>query len=234
MTKLLDLIMKIVRNFMLIIGGKKESPPASDPPPAQEPDKVPSPPTTELPRIIIAPRTEEDYAHKYAMAKIPNVYLGQVMLTVRAIEDSAGRYKAVELANGLPWEMVAAIHSLESGLNFKSVLHNGEAIIGTGKKTSLVPKGRGPFANWEDAAIDALGGQGRHKGQGWPIGRALTFLEAFNGRGYSRRGLDSPYIWNMTTEQRTRGKFVADGVFDEKAISRQVGCAAILKALKFA
>ncbi|OSI20076.1 hypothetical protein [Bradyrhizobium canariense] len=52
------------------------------------------------------------------------------------------KYKAVEAATGWPWYFVGALHMRESGCDFKGVLHNGEKIIGTQRKTRLVPKQR--------------------------------------------------------------------------------------------
>ena len=82
---------------------------------------------------------------------------------VRFVTKSAAKaikYKKryVEVANeiGCPWEFIAAIHMRESNAHFVGVLHNGERIIGTGKKTRLVPRGKGPFDTWQEAAVHAL------------------------------------------------------------------------------
>ena len=65
------------------------------------------------------------------------------------------RYEKVGKPLGIPWWWIAICHHRESSGNFAGVLHNGEHIIGTGRKTRLVPAGRGPFASWEEAAVDA-------------------------------------------------------------------------------
>jgi lysozyme family protein len=114
---------------------------------------------------------------------------------------------------------------------FKAVLHNGEKIVGTGKKTKLVPRAQGPFATWEEAAIDALGGKNALAKKKWDVGSALQFLEAYNGLGYRAHDVSSPYLWSYTN-QYTKGKYVADGVWSETAVSKQQGCAAIMKALQ--
>lgn len=72
------------------------------------------------------------------------------------IEANRSRYEVVSKATGVPWDVIGVIHYRESSGSFAGVLHNGQKIIGTGKKTTLVPKGRGPFSTWEDAAVDAL------------------------------------------------------------------------------
>lgn len=140
------------------------------------------------------------------------------------------RYQAVAAEAGCPWHVVAAIHLLESSLNFAGVLHNGEKIVGTGKKTKLVPAGRGPFATWEASAIDALLSKDSKKVNPWNAENTLDFLERYNGLGYRRRGIPSPYLWSFTSVY-TKGKYVADGKFDASAVSKQVGCCALFIGL---
>ena len=145
-------------------------------------------------------------------------------------------YQKVELQTGVPWQMIAVIHVREAGEQdvgrWLCVLHNGERIIGTGRKTRLVPVGRGPFQDWVSAAIDALQLQGFHKITDWSVARVLWALEPFNGYGYRNKGLRSPYLWASTNHQQL-GKYVADGVFDAHVMDSQIGCAALLKYLEF-
>ena len=53
------------------------------------------------------------------------------------IADRA-RYENVQKATGVPWFFIGPVHHRESNRSFAGVLHNGERIIGTGRKTSLV------------------------------------------------------------------------------------------------
>lgn len=143
------------------------------------------------------------------------------------------RYEAVAKMTGVPWDVIAVIHYRESSGNFAGVLHNGQKIIGTGKKTTLVPKGRGPFDTWERAAIDAL--TDCHpflaSNKDWSIAATLDKLEAYNGMGYSKKGLPSPYLW-AGTDQYEKGKYVADGKFDPNHVDQQLGVAALLMRLR--
>lgn len=152
------------------------------------------------------------------------------------IKLSEQMYRKVEVETGVPWQMVAVIHEREAGEQdigrWLCVLHNGEKIIGTGRKTSLVPAGRGPFYDWVQAAIDALQLQGFHKITDWSVARVLWALEPFNGYGYRNKGLRSPYLWASTNHQQL-GKYVRDGVFDPNVMDSQIGCAALLKYLEF-
>ncbi len=150
------------------------------------------------------------------------------------VEAFKSVYQAVERSTGVPWQLVAVIHIREAGLSdvgkFKGVLHNGEKIVDTGRKTRLVPAGRGPFSTWHAAAVDALKLKGFDKIKSWPVSRMLWALEPFNGYGYRNKGLRSPYLWASTNHQQ-RGKYVLDHVFDPNAIDSQMGAAAMLKYL---
>lgn len=141
------------------------------------------------------------------------------------------RYMPVEKQTGVPWWWIAVTHMRESSCNFQGVLHNGEHIIGTGRKTRLVPAGRGPFLSWEQAAIDAIKLKGLHRITDWSIERALYECERFNGWGYHWKRQPSPYVWAGTTFYKS-GKYVRDGVYDPSHVDTQLGCAAVLKALE--
>lgn len=157
----------------------------------------------------------------------------QIEAMAAKIRANRSRYEAVSAKTGVPWDVIAVIHSGESSCNFAGVLHNGEHIIGTGRTTTLVPKGRGPFSTWEQAAIDALMNCAPYAGKNkdWSLSNTLDLLEGYNGLGYRKRGLPSPYLW-AGTDQYTSGKYVKDGVFDPNAVDQQLGAAAVLIALR--
>lgn len=136
-------------------------------------------------------------------------------------------YKKVEDATGVPWYWVGVIHMRESSNNFRGVLHNGDRIIGTGRKTYRVPKGRGPFNSWYEAAIDALKLKGLQRIKSWSVSRMLYEAERFNGWGYTWRGVNSPYVWGGTNHQQP-GKYIRDGVWSKTAWDRQLGIAPVL------
>lgn len=143
-------------------------------------------------------------------------------------------YQKVENETGVPWEWIAVAHVREAGETdigvFKRCLHNGERIIGNGRKTTEVPAGRGPFSTWHEAAIDAIKIKGFDKIRPWPVSRMLWALEPYNGYGYRNKGLRSPYLWASTNHQE-RGKYIADHVFDANVMDKQIGAAALLKYL---
>lgn len=157
----------------------------------------------------------------------------QINAQAAKIEANRSRYEPVAEATGVPWDVIGVIHYRESSGNFAGVLHNGDKVIGNGKKTTSVPKGRGPFSTWEEAAIDALMNCAPFLGKNtdWSISTTLDKLEAYNGLGYRNKGLPSPYLW-AGTDQYVKGKYVADGKFDPNHVDQQLGVAPILMKLR--
>lgn len=141
------------------------------------------------------------------------------------------KYLDVQNKTGVPWRLIVGLHYRESSLSFKGVLHNGEYILGTGKKTKLVPAGRGPFTTWEEAAIDALMMKKSIFPKEWTPEACHEFCERFNGLGYRNRGMVSPYVWGGTTKYKS-GLFVKDGVLDRNKIDQRLGTASIMESLK--
>lgn len=125
---------------------------------------------------------------------------------------------------GVPWWLIAALHERESSRDFKTYLGNGQSLK---KRTTLVPKGRGPFATFIDGAIDALNVDGLSSIIDWRLEKAAYFAELFNGPGYDMRGLPSPYIWGGTNIQ-VKGKFTNDGKFSGRTWDSQPGVAPII------
>lgn len=139
---------------------------------------------------------------------------------------SKQRYETVALKTGVPWPVVAVIHERESSQSWRGSLAQGDP---WDHVSIHVPKGRGPFPSWEAAAEDALVVCPPHaaKWHDWSIGGALCLLEQYNGLGYFRMGIPSPYVWSFT-DQYHAGKYIADGHFDPHVIDQQIGCAALL------
>lgn len=150
--------------------------------------------------------------------------------TCDLIRRNRERYQYVEAITNVPWDVIAACHYRESSLSFKGVLHNGEYIIGTGKKTKLVPAGRGPFSTWEEAAIDAIMIEKGKLPALWNTAGKLDFCEKYNGLGYRNKGIPSPYVY-AGTNKYVSGMYVADGKFSATAVDKRLGCAAIIKGL---
>lgn len=141
-------------------------------------------------------------------------------------------YLEIARRSGMPdisWVFIAASHYRESSQNFSDSLAQGDP---WNKVSIHVPADRGPFASFEDAAVDALVKCSPYAARlkDWSIGGTLTNLERFNGIGYANRGIPSPYIW-AGTNQYQKGKYIADGVFDPEHVDTQLGCAGLIMAM---
>lgn len=181
------------------------------------------------------------YRRMFELCKIDRGYEGAVAADVNTVLRGEARYRLVEEKTGVPWWVIGAIHFKEASCNFAGVLHNGEKIIGTGRKTKLVPAGRGPFATWEEAAIDAITLNGARwaklRAGSRDIGEILYAAERYNGSAYLSKTSDagkenSPYLWARSNINDGFGKYVRDHVFDPNATTQKTtGLAVILKEL---
>ncbi|MGY3428405.1 lysozyme family protein [Bradyrhizobium sp. F1.13.4] len=149
----------------------------------------------------------------------------------KAINGKA-TYQQIERLTGVPWYFAALCHYRESNFDFDTYLGNGETLH---RATTIVPKGRGPFATFVDGAVDAFRIQNFIGAHDWGIGRILFRLEAFNGFGYHAKGCNSPYLYGGSTlygpPEARAGKFVRDHVFDSNHVDSQLGTAVILHAM---
>lgn len=145
------------------------------------------------------------------------------------IKANKAVYDRIEAATGVPWWFTGIVHYRESNLNMSRSLAQGDP---WNQVSTHVPKGRGPFKSFEEAAIDALTKCAPYaaKNKDWSAAGALTMFEKYNGLGYANKGIPSPYVW-AGTNQYVSGKYVADGVFDANTVDKQLGCAGILKFL---
>ncbi len=135
-------------------------------------------------------------------------------------------------ALGIPWFFIGILHGMECGFDFGTHLHNGDSLT---RRTVHAPRrrpveGTPPFT-WRDSARDALILKHYDSQDDWSLPRILHRFEAYNGFGYRPLGVPSPYLWSFSN-LCTRGKFVADGLFDAEAVSKQCGTAVMLKALR--
>lgn len=135
-------------------------------------------------------------------------------------------YQHVEAATGVPWAMVAVIHRREGDGNFSTYLGNGQSLR---IRTTMVPRGRGPFPNFQAGALDALKIDGLTDVRDWRLEKQLFWLTGFNGWA-TVYGFKSPYIWGGTNIQ-VAGKFVRDGVYDPHVWDTQPGCAPLLATI---
>lgn len=136
------------------------------------------------------------------------------------------QYQTVANKTGVPWPVIAVIHERESSQSWLASLAQGDP---WNQVSIHVPRGRGPFHSWEEAAEDALIDCAPHlaRWEDWSVGGALCAFDGYNGEGYWNMGLPSPYLWS-STDQYVKGKYTADGHFDPNAIDHQIGTAALI------
>lgn len=171
-----------------------------------------------------------EYDRLYAEAEIPEDKKPVVEAAAQKILASWPRYETVAASLGIPPHLIALIHAMESGCNFERHLHNGDPLAA---RTVHVPAGRPatgePPYTWEASAMDALRLHKLDQWQDWSISGLCYVLERYNGWGYRRYhpNVKSPYLWSFTSIY-TAGKYVADGKWNESAVSQQVGAMALL------
>jgi len=151
------------------------------------------------------------------------------------VERGRQRYTVVERTEFVPWQIIGAIHQMESGGDFGGCLANGQDWR---QKTTIEPVGAGPWRSWEDSAVWALDRDGLSGCRDWNIAAVGMALEKFNGgpkwrtRGYAKRGVNSPYLWSGSNHGVGVGKYFADGRYDPDAVSGQVGAMVILRRME--
>lgn len=174
---------------------------------------------------------------RWQAAQIRPAWQSRVDDAVARYERTRERYQRIEAmrrAPSVPARVIFVLHGRESTWSFGKHLHEGSPLTA---RTRWIPKGRpvrgNPPFTWEQSAEDALYLLKDMENWDWSaMGATLQNIEAYNGLGYQRyrKGTPSPYLWSGTTVYE-RGKYVADGRFSAIAIDKQLGCAAILKAL---
>jgi lysozyme family protein len=177
--------------------------------------------------MVDIPNLTQANLQRWQQMNVTASLIPQIDKVAQRLIAAKSRYQTVSDTTDVPWHVIAVIHERESSQNFKTNLAQGDPFD---QVSTHVPAGRGPFATWEDAAIDALTLSGAAKWSDWSIGGTLTLLEKYNGFGYANRNLPSPYVW-ASTDQYVKGKFVADGKFDPDAVDKQLGCAAMLSRM---
>jgi lysozyme family protein len=146
------------------------------------------------------------------------------------------RYQRIEATTGVPWHFVALTHYRESTLNFNKNLCNGQPL---NMRTTIVPKGRGPYRSFEESAHDALVNIKKYSARlDWSLGPYMHRIEGYNGYGYhnprqngvSYPAIPSPYLVGGSNKQK-RGKYTRDHWYDPDHWDTQLGVITLLKVL---
>ncbi len=173
---------------------------------------------------------QQEYQDCFERCVTRQEFAGNVAYYVKRLRHGQPNYQRVEREIAVPWVFVGIIHGMECGFNFAAHLHNGDPLTA---RTVRVPKGRpkagvAPFT-WLHSALDALRLKKLDQVRDWSVPHMLYLLESYNGFGYRRKGLPSPYLWSFSNLYGN-GKFVQDGKYDPNAVSKQCGAAVMMKA----
>jgi lysozyme family protein len=175
---------------------------------------------------------EPTYHQEWDAAKVRTNWQDMAASTAAKIYANKGVYQQITAKTGVPYWWIGPVHNLEGSLNFKTHLHNGDPLTA---RTRQVPPGRpatgSPPFSFADSAVDALT-MAPHKLEQvtrWSVERSCYEWERYNGFGYLKRG-PSPYLWSGTN-QYDHGKYVADGVYSDTAVSKQLGAVAVVREL---
>jgi lysozyme family protein len=179
----------------------------------------------------VPPDKKNNYEKLFSSCIIKESKYPEIDKIVSKMVLNKDRYESVGTKLNIPWYVIAIIHSMEASLKFDTHLHNGDPL---NQRTVQVPAGRPKIGNppftWEESAKDALVYDKLNTWTDWSIAGILYKLELYNGLGYYRQGINSPYLWSYSNHY-TKGKYVQDGRYDPIAISKQCGAAVLLRRL---
>lgn len=205
-------------------------PPQPMPPPPADP--VAPPPA--LPAVVKSKKftqLKSEYEAEWANCEIRPDKRASVESALAKLRSHQAKYEEAAAAfNGMPWHFIGIIHGMETGFRLDRHFHNGDPLTA---RTIRVPKGRPkgtPPFTWEASARDAMVQMGFDGVTDWSVPHMLFLWEKYNGFGYRFKGLRTPYLWSFSNLY-SKGRYVADGVFDPNAVSKQCGAAILLKAL---
>lgn len=186
---------------------------------------------------VKAPRFEDiadSYRTLFQTCEIRSAKISEVKWYTDKLADPARRerYQKIEDEICVPWYFVGIIHGMECAFDFNKHLHNGDPLR---SRTVQVPKGRpatwNPPTDWHSSAVDALRYDKFADLTDWDLARMLYRWEAYNGwRSRLLHNINTPYLWSFSNHY-SKGKFVADNVWDANAVSKQCGAAVMLKMI---
>ncbi len=173
----------------------------------------------------------KEYESRFAVLQIRPERSKEVDALIAKMIGGRTRYEAVSAATKVPWFVIGSIHGLECSFMWDCHIFNGDPLD---RRTVHVPsgrpvKGQPPFT-WEESAIDAMEFEGFTSWNDWSIAGTCFTVEKYNGFGYRKRGIPSPYLYGGTQFQM-KGKFTSDGHFDAFAETKQIGATAIFRRL---
>lgn len=171
----------------------------------------------------------DNYADMYSKLKIyqPN----ETDKIAATIDNNKDKYQSVVKGTNIPWQLIGAIHYRESNFNFSTHIANGDSLLHRtiNVPSGIIPNVKPPYT-WQQSAKYTILIYKHWNTFHWDIGNLLDNAEAYNGLGYRKKGLPSPYLWSAS-QYYTCGKYIKDGIYNPKKIDAQIGVAPILKVM---
>lgn len=149
----------------------------------------------------------------------------------RAIRNRP-RVEAVARQLNVPWTLLAAFVEREASGRLDRHPANGDSLK---RKTVSDPAGLPrhvqPPYTYENCAEEEYAEIVRPANGVWTLAEMCHAAEHFNGIGYVKMGVPSPYVVAATTCEEM-GKFIADHKFSRSVEDEQVGCLALWIAMR--
>ena len=127
---------------------------------------------------------QDGYNRNWANLEIRPSAAAQAKKTANRLLNGRDIYKEIEAKTEVPWYFIGLCHFRESDFDFNTYLGNGQSL---NRVTTMVPRGRGPFANFVDGAVDALRLQGYVGASDWSTGGSRMSRGRGIGRARDRR-----------------------------------------------
>lgn len=152
----------------------------------------------------------------------------EAIATAKRLLVNKSRFMTVQQQCGVPALWLMPTFERE-GPSFSAYFGNGDPL---NRPTRDVPRGRGPFATWEDGTIDALtlDHVTAHPPDGWTWEWACYQWEKWNGFGPREHGRPTGYLWSGTSIYQG-GKYVSDGVWSPGTFDQQLGTVIVAVSL---
>lgn len=186
-----------------------------------------------MPTVPFSASLKRHYENLFNTCSIRPERMHAVEEIVAKIATHKEHYQSVEEKLAIPWGFVAVIHNMEASLDFTRHLHNGDPLTSrTVQEPANRPKKGSPPFSWKESAHDALTLKGLTAQTDWSLAGTLYQLERYNGWGYRlyHPHVLSPYLWGFSNHYQS-GKYIADGVWSDTAVSRQCGAAVLLRRM---
>lgn len=180
----------------------------------------------EKPEIILSKdylRLKPEYDHLLDTVQLTRP--DEAMAAARKVIKNSARYKEASIATGVPWPFIGALDLRESDCNPSRALGQGDP---WNQVSVNVPRGKGPFKSWVDAAIYYIGYDHLTDNvMTWDMPSVCWKGEKWNGLGPRNHGIFTGYLW-AGTNHYTKGKYVSDGVWDPDHVDTQLGIVPVL------